>query len=399
MTEIANSDLGFLVATLPVGIAYVHSREVWTILEDAKSRHPFLTAARHDQRLICALINAGAITAANQTATRMFEVDAGNAQGLPTETKLPKGAETAFVDGLFHIFEGKGAFSAGATIRLKNGDKQHVHLSIWPSDGGAPPALIGIAVTNVQAGSVAGDAREDLRGALAHAARISMLGEMTASIAHEVNQPLSSIVTNAEAGLRWLNREPPDLVEVKTILERIVRSGNRAADVVTAMRSLARNAEPQRSAVCLNTLIGEASQLLRSELTKRQVALKLELAADSPETLIDRTQILQVVVNLALNAAQAMADGQAWNRTLVIRTRFDRGSVAVVEVEDSGPGVDPAARERLFETFYTTKESGVGLGLGICRSIVEAHGSVIELESSAHLGARFSFRLPLSAIS
>lgn len=399
MTEMGGGDLGDLAATLPVGIAHVHAREVWTILENAKSRDPSLTAARHDERLMCALINASVIAGVNEAATRMFGADTDSAQGLPIATKLPKGATKAFVEGLFHIFEGKGIFSAGATIRLKNGDKQHVHLSIWPSDGGAPPVFIGIAVTNIHGSIATGDAEEDLRGELAHAARISMLGEMTASIAHEVNQPLSSIVTNAEAGLRWLDREPPDLVEVKSILERIVRSGNRAADVVAAMRSLARNAKPQRSAVCLNSLIGEASLLLRSELTKRQVALKLELAAVSPETLIDRTQILQVVVNLALNAAQAMADGQAWNRMLVIRTRFDRGSVAVVEVEDSGPGVDPAVRERLFETFYTTKESGMGVGLGICRSIIEAHGSVIKLESSIHLGARFSFRLPLSALS
>ena len=232
---------------------------------------------------------------------------------------------------------------------------------------------------------------------LAHAARISMLGEMTASIVHEVNQPLTSIVTNAEAGLRWLDRENPDIAEVRAILERIVKNGNRAADVISTMRSLARNAKSQRGVVCINALIEEAALLLRSELTKRQVALKLELASDLPEALVDRTQILQVVVNLALNAAQAMAEGQAWNRTLAIRTRSGEAGRANIEVEDSGPGIDPTVRGRLFESFHTTRETGTGLGLAISRSIIEAHGGAIELESSSHLGARFSFDLPLAS--
>lgn len=394
--ETFEPDYTDLMATIPVGIARVEVREAWKIIQDIQLRDGSLMSARHDQNVICTLVNASVIASANVAAAALLEADGTEGLNIPVALKFNEDARRIFVEGLLHIFEGHGPFSSEAKVKHFNGNEDPIVLSVWSPQGAVLPDCIGLGLTNLSSRSATDITKENLRGELAHAARISMLGELTASIAHEVNQPLSSIVTNAEAGLRWLAREEPDLAEVKALLERIVKSGNRAADIVTTMRAMSQNTKPQRKSICLNTLVDEAALILRSELSKRQVALKLELVPNPPEALVDRTQILQVIVNLALNAAQAMADGQAWNRTLLIRTRYGQDAMANVEVEDSGPGVDPSVRERLFDSFYTTKETGVGMGLSICRSIIEAHGGSIELQSSPHLGARFSFTLPLS---
>jgi C4-dicarboxylate-specific signal transduction histidine kinase len=305
----------------------------------------------------------------------------------------------AFVGGLFDLMRGgNGISSEGRLIRPEKTDLPIV-INLWHTSGetSGVPDQVFIGLTNMS-GKVTGDeAKEDIHTKLAHAARIAVLGEMTASITHEVNQPLGTIVTSAEAGLRWLDREEPDLGEVRELLMRIVLNGKRAANIVTAMHSMAHKKKTERRKLVLKDIVDEAVLILRSDLAKRQIGLQLDLAPELPCVMVDQTQILQVIVNLALNAAQAMADGQAWNRTLAIRTKLASGAVAV-EVEDSGPGVDPNVRDKLFESFYTTKDSGIGMGLAICRSIIESHGSEIELESSPYLGARFTFSLPVAVL-
>ncbi len=345
----------------------------------------------YDLSSICALTNSVAVLAANQAAQSVLSL-----AGRPLPDRIshivPEKLQKSFARGLVSLVHGK-SFVLEGRLKAADGAEFQALISGWAqvATNAVDHATLSIAKLE--------DCGEDavttgILSDLAHAARISLLGELTASISHEVNQPLGSIVTSAEAGLRWLNHEQPDLGEVRTLLERIVNSGRRAGNVVSTLNGLARNSNPERNPVEISQLIDETVMILRSDLNRRQIGLRLEIGSDLPAVWIDRTQILQVIVNLVTNAAQAMADGQAWNRTLAIRARETRGRVRI-EVEDSGPGVDPKVREKLFESFYTTKASGIGIGLAICRSIVEAHGSKIDLNSSQFLGARFSFDLEI----
>lgn len=342
----------------------------------------------YDNASVCALTNSVDILDLNSAAHSIVALD-GKATPERVSHIIPEKLQKPFAKGLVALLHGK-SFSIEGTVKSADGMDFPAQITGWidTRSGGSDEVMIGITKLDQPRDSE----KAAILGDLAHAARIAMLGEMTASISHEVNQPLGSIVTSAEAGLRWLNHETPNHAEVRALLERIVASGRRAADIISSLKSLARNTKPERDAVDVAGLIDEAVLILRSDLNRRQIALRLEISRDLPQVRIDRTQILQVIVNLVTNAAQAMADGQAWNRTLAIRARESQQRV-VLEVEDSGPGVDPKVRERLFESFYTTKTTGTGMGLAICRSIVEAHGSKIEFQSSPYLGARFSFTL------
>jgi C4-dicarboxylate-specific signal transduction histidine kinase len=231
----------------------------------------------------------------------------------------------------------------------------------------------------------------------AHAARVSMLGELTASIAHEVNQPLAAIATNGEAGLRWLTRAEPNIAEACALLKRVVNDARRAADIITRVRGMATRRVYERVPVSLHQVIDETLLFIGHETQSRGISVRLIRATSLPEVLADRTQIQQVLVNLAVNAIQAMASAPATRRTLGIRTtQPDASSVGCV-IEDGGPGIDAEHLDRLFESFFTTKESGMGMGLTICRSIVEAHGGRIQIDNeSAYGGARVFVTLPVA---
>ncbi|MDP9857473.1 sensor histidine kinase [Agrobacterium tumefaciens] len=342
----------------------------------------------YDNAFVCALTNSANILDLNSAAQSIIALD-GKSKPDHLSHIIPEKLQKTFARGLVSLLHGK-SFSMEGTVKSADGANFSAHITGWGDIQTHDRDQVIIVITKLE--RPRGSDNLDILTELAHAARISMLGEMTASISHEVNQPLGSIVTSAEAGLRWLSRDKPDLDEVRSLLERIVASGRRAGNIISALKGLARNTKPEREAVDITALIDEAVLILRSELNRRQIGLRLEITPDLPRVWIDRTQLLQVVVNLVQNAAQAMSDGLAWNRTLAIRARGTQQGV-ILEVEDSGPGVDPKVRERLFESFYTTKPTGIGMGLAICRSIVEAHGSTIELQSSAFLGARFSFTL------
>jgi PAS domain S-box-containing protein len=233
----------------------------------------------------------------------------------------------------------------------------------------------------------------------AHAARISMLGELTASIAHEVNQPLAAIATNGEAGLRWLNRSEPDLAEARELMKRMVVDARRAADIISRVRGMATRGIHQRAPVSLHQTIEEVLLFLRHEIQLRKIAVEYQRADPLPEVLADRTQLQQVLVNLAVNAMQAMTTDDA-PRRLGVRTTLPDASRVRCIIEDSGPGIAPEHLGRMFESFFTTKESGMGIGLPICRSIIEAHDGRIEVDNqSAYGGARFSFTLPVNPAS
>ncbi|HEV7393077.1 MAG TPA: ATP-binding protein, partial [Burkholderiales bacterium] len=229
----------------------------------------------------------------------------------------------------------------------------------------------------------------------AHAARVSMLGELTASIAHEVNQPLAAIVTNGEVGLRLLNRSEPDLAEVRELTKCVVDDARRAADVIVRVRAMATRQAPEQTLLSLDEGIREALMFLRHEVQSHRLTVTHHPNPAAPNVLADRTQLQQVIVNLTVNAIQAMAHAETSRRTLVIRTTLSDPHTLCCTFEDSGPGIKPEHLNHLLDSFFTTKDAGMGLGLPICRSIIEAHGGHIRADNeSAYGGARFSFTLP-----
>jgi signal transduction histidine kinase len=246
-------------------------------------------------------------------------------------------------------------------------------------------------------GEIARTRREQLQQAqaeLAHVTRVTTLGELTASIAHEVNQPLAAIITNGETSLRFLGRDPPRIDKVRDALSSMIGDGKRASEIVQRVRALAKKSEPQMARLTVNTLVKETITLVRREIAKHSVALRLEFAPGLPEVLGDRVQLQQVIINLMINSIQAMDAIDDRSRELVIHTRLDELGRALVSVQDSGAGIDPANATRLFDPFFTTKPNGMGMGLSICRTIIEAHGGRLWASGNAGPGATFQFSLP-----
>jgi NO-binding membrane sensor protein with MHYT domain len=240
-------------------------------------------------------------------------------------------------------------------------------------------------------------AEEALRQAqaeLAHVNRVTTMGQLAASIAHEVNQPITAAVTNASAGLLWLAVEPPDLVEVRDAFDRIIKAGNQAGEVIGRIRGLIKRAPPRKDDLEINEAILEVIALTHGELVKNGVLLRTQLAADLPFVRGDRVQLQQVILNLIMNAVEAMTNVNEGARELLIGTGKDASSGVVVGVRDSGPGLKPESFDRLFDPFYTTKTGGMGMGLSICRSIVEAHGGRVWASPTAGAGLTIQFTLP-----
>jgi C4-dicarboxylate-specific signal transduction histidine kinase len=234
----------------------------------------------------------------------------------------------------------------------------------------------------------------EVQAALAHANRLATMGQLTASIAHEVSQPIAATVTNAQAALRWLGRRPPDLEEVRRALDRIVRDGNRAGDVVGRSRALIKKAPPRKDRLEINDAVGEVIELTHGETVKNGVSLGTELTGGLPLIQGDRVQLQQVILNLTMNAIEAMSGISEGARELLISTSKAESGGVRVAVRDSGPGLAPATLDHLFNAFYTTKPGGLGLGLSICRSIIEAHGGRLWAEANEPQGAILQFTVP-----
>jgi PAS domain S-box-containing protein len=230
--------------------------------------------------------------------------------------------------------------------------------------------------------------------ALAHANRVTTMGQLTATIAHEVNQPIGAAVTHAHAALRWLDGHPPDLGEARQALEAIVKDGIRAGDVIGRIRGLVKKAPPRHDRVDINEAVLEVIELTRSEMLRNGVLLETELVKDLPVIHGDRIQLQQVVLNLIMNAVEAMSEAVEEVRHLLISTAEDASKGVLVSVRDSGPGLSPEAFDRLFDPFYTTKPGGMGMGLAICRSIIENHGGRLWAATNLPQGASFHFSLP-----
>jgi C4-dicarboxylate-specific signal transduction histidine kinase len=238
-----------------------------------------------------------------------------------------------------------------------------------------------------------------LREQLARVARISMMGEMSASIAHEVNQPLCAIVSNSQTVQRMLSRGGFDLEELLEALRDISEDAQRASDVIARIRGLLKNGTAQRGPVDVNELIREMVALMGNELSHRGIQATLELDPKLPPVLADRVQIQQVILNFLSNASEAM-DLVLWEeRALIVRSTSDESGAVTVAVQDSGVGLDAQTRDRIFEPFFSTKHNGMGLGLAICKSIIESHAGTIGASANSDRGAVFHFALPAIAES
>jgi signal transduction histidine kinase len=232
---------------------------------------------------------------------------------------------------------------------------------------------------------------------LAHVTRLTTMGELTASIAHEVNQPLTAVITNANASLRWLTAATPNLDEARKAVSRIVRDGNRAGDVIARIRALVEKADTEKVPLDINQAVHEVVILMQNEAVRKGVVLRTDLAADVPPVLGDRVQLQQVLLNLFMNGVEAMASVAERPRELLIYSRQHEPDQVLVAVQDSGVGIDAQNLEKIFDAFYTTKSQGMGMGLAISRSIVENHGGRLWAVANDGRGATFQFTLQVGS--
>ncbi len=291
---------------------------------------------------------------------------------------------------------------AGHTVSFRSegsyldGRNRHTHATFVPRLDAAGEDVIGFfslvrdITSEVQAEEHARRSWEEM----IHVSRASTMGELAASLAHELNQPLSAILSNSQAALRFLSQETPDFGEMRDGLQDIASDARRAGEVIRRIRKLLRKGEMERSAVDINHVVEEVNRLLHSDTVTRDVTVTLELAEGLPQVWGDAAQLQQVTLNLMMNACQAMSGQETDCRTLVVRTVSEDGSTVAVAVEDSGPGVDPELGNEIFEPFVTSRPTGMGLGLSICRSIIEAHGGQLGTTPNPERGCTFRIVLP-----
>jgi C4-dicarboxylate-specific signal transduction histidine kinase len=266
-----------------------------------------------------------------------------------------------------------------ARLVAKEGGRTMIDM---PDLGPTPDARLQLAKSTV------------LEADLMHMNRVSMMGDLAASLAHEIVQPIASARNNALAALHFLDKQPPDLSEIREALGCIVGDADRAGAIVDRIREHIKKAPPRRERFDLNGAINQMIVLAESAITENDVSIQTRFADGLLPVQGDRIQVQQVLLNLVLNAVEAMDSAEAGARELVISSEQTKTDGVLVAVRDSGPGIDPEHRERVFDAFYTTKSSGTGMGLSICRSIIDAHGGRLWAEANAPRGTVFQFTLP-----
>ena len=265
----------------------------------------------------------------------------------------------------------------------------------WPDELMEQLHLVGETVANALASAQAEREAGRLRQELAHIGRVSAMGELTASLAHELNQPLTAILNNAEVAQQHLQAAAPNLQELREILDDIVADDKRAAEIIQRLRVLLKKGVLEHLPLDINDVVGEVAQLVRNDVVLRNVPMTVDLAPGLPVVRGDRVQLQQVILNMVLNGLEAMAEPKGHARALVIRTSRAGDTAVRVGVEDAGVGIDTDDLERLFQPLYTTKPEGLGMGLAIARTIIEAHGGHLRGANNAAAGATFQFTLPV----
>jgi len=377
---------------MPVALLQLDTRALFARTEALRAQGADVAALlERDPAFLDEILQLVTVDEVNQAALRLFGVDDPADLYGPIAPAWQVRPET-IRRSLIARLRGDSGYVEETKISTRDGRIVDVLYNI-----AFPPLLtdLGINVVTFMDLTERVDAQAALQRVqadFARAARIATLGELTASIAHEVNQPLAAIATNGEAGLRWLARPEPDVDEVRHLTSRMVADARRAADIIKRIRGIATPAAPTRATLAVNALVEEASLFLDHEMQAQGVTLRLDLAPDLPAIRGDRTQLQQVLVNLMVNAMQAMAGAGSPRRVIAVRSRAASDGVAV-EIEDSGPGFAADHLGSLFASFFTTKPDGMGIGLSICRSIIDDHGGRISAANAAGGGALFSFTL------
>jgi PAS domain S-box-containing protein len=326
---------------------------------------------------------------------RIFELAADVAPSIGQIMARVHPEDATAVDQAQHrVMTGEPYIDIQFRLLMPDARIKHVHYVAHLVAQQAEAEYVG-ALMDITEQVVAQDALDRSMAELAHATRVTMLGELAASIAHEVTQPLAAIVTAGDAALRWLDRPQPDVAEARQSIEQMIRDAKRSTDVIRRIRGMARKRAPDEAVLDLNMVVRESLDLVRRELESQKIDVETHYSASPQRVRGDRVQLQQVVVNLMLNAVQAMSGVKPGARRLLIRTRAFDNRHAQVVVQDTGTGILEADFDRLFSAFFTTKEDGMGMGLSICRSIVEAHGGRIWAELPEHPGAVMQFVLPL----
>ena len=329
-------------------------------------------------------------------AFRIFEFDPATKVTLQRVREVIHAADLPAFQGAIARAMTGGDVSFAFRIVTSGGAVKHVRGVAHVMERSAGRPMFVGALQDVTESIVAEEALNRARTEFAHVARLTTMGELTASIAHEVKQPIAAAVTSAQTALRWLEAQPPELGEVREALSRTVRAGKRAGDVIGQIRALVTKAPPRKDSVEINAAIREIVELTQGEAANNGVSLRTDLAEDLPLIVGDRVQLQQVLLNLIMNGIEAMAGMGEVPRDLLISSRKGDAKEVLVAVADTGPGLAAGALDQMFAAFYTTKPGGLGLGLSICRSIIEAHDGRLWASANEPRGTVFQFTLPAS---
>ena len=348
------------------------------------------------------------ITVFNRAAEKSFGYTAAEVIGQPLELLLPDRSAAShrqLIEGFDHSSVTARRMGELREVfgRRKNGSEFPAEASISKLNlpgGKLFTAFLRDVTERKQieaARKQAVDALVEARAELARVARVTTMGELAASIAHEVNQPLAAVITNASACLRWLAATPSNMAEANAAVQRIIRDANRAGEVIVGIRAFLKRGQPRKTQLQMGEIVREVVILAQGEARTHEVAMRVESAADLPPVLADQVEVQQVLLNLILNAIEAMSTVTERARVLEVATAKHGADEVVVAVRDSGPGLDLGRMERLFDPFYTTKPDGMGMGLAISRSIIDAHGGRLWAMPNDGPGATFRFTLPVFA--
>lgn len=379
-----------------VAILEMDFSEVGAALAALKAKgQPSIDAVRaHDPDFASRMLGTMRLINANDTTLAMFGAGSVAEFRAALPQLSPPEMEASLWQMLAVLWDGGVAYEAENLMDTIDGRRLNVLFTVAVPPERPDRGQVLVTIMDVTARRQAEDALHHSQAELAHVTRVATLGELTASIAHEVNQPLAAIVTNGEAGLRWLGRPEPELQEGRTSLQAMIADAKRASAVIGRLRALSSKSAPQQAAFALDELIIETVSLMHRELERHRASLILRLDETAPSAFGDRVQIQQVLINLIANACQAMSTVEGRARELRIGCGIVDGALEMT-VTDSGPGFDPEKASSLFNAFYTTKANGMGMGLSICRSILEAHGGRIRASATPGAGATFAVSLPI----
>ncbi len=371
------------------------------VTEEASSQAETLAILETAVDAIIIMDESGRIDAFNHAATRMFGYAAEEVLGRPVTILMPEPHRSRHDDYVSHYLATgeKRIIGIGRELEFvtKSGNRTPCYLAVSEINHGRRRRFTGI-IRDLSEQQAAREALADLRERLAHVGRLSTMGEMTASIAHEINQPLTAISMYAQSGIKLLDREGADLAKLRTALEKLNTQSLRAGAIIERIQRFARAQDTQRELAQVSTLLTDLLKLAESDARLHDMEIQLELAQDLPQVLCDPIQVQQVALNLIRNAIDAMNEIHCRNgRTIIIRTEAVDPDTVKVSVADQGPGVAQNQTELLFTPFHTTKKEGMGMGLSICRSIIAGHGGELSFTNNAESGATFYFTLPVGA--